>query len=58
MSLRPNLSALDPNLAELPPTEEQMAEIYKLLRMREEPACCMPATRREAEEERLRLWAA
>jgi hypothetical protein len=58
MSLRPDLSELDPKLAELPPTEEQMAEIYKLLRMRDEPACCTPATRREADEERLRLWAA
>lgn len=53
MSLRPDVSELD---AELPPTEEQLAEIYKLVQMRGGAFCC-PSTRREAEVEIARLWA-
>lgn len=56
MSLRPDVSELDAELAELPPTEEQLAEIYKLVRMRGGAFCC-PSTRREAEVEIARLWA-
>jgi hypothetical protein len=51
-----DVASMDPAEREQPPSEEQLAEIAKLARMRGE-AICYPATRAEAEVEVARLWA-
>lgn len=43
--------------AELPPTDEQLAEISKLQRMRDQPAVSWPTSAAEADAEIRRLWA-
>lgn len=57
MSLSDSIWAVPAQERDLPPTEEQMRQIYMFVQLRGEGGFCTPATRGEAEAELRRLWA-
>jgi hypothetical protein len=57
MSLSDSIEVVPAEARDLPPSEEQMSQIYMFVQLRGEGGCCAPATRGEAEEELRRLWA-
>jgi hypothetical protein len=57
MRLSDSIEVVPAEERDLPPSEEQMSQIYMFVQLRGEGGCCAPATRGEAEEELRRLWA-
>lgn len=57
MRLSDSIEVVPAEERDLPPSEEQMSQIYMFVQLRGEGGCCAPANRGEAEEELRRLWA-
>ena len=57
MSLLGSIEVVPSEERDLPPSEEQMSQLYMFVQLRGEGGFCAPATRGEAEEELRRLWA-
>jgi hypothetical protein len=57
MSLLDSIEVVSSEERDLPPTDEQMSQLYMFVQLRGTGGFCTPATRGEAEEELRRLWA-
>jgi hypothetical protein len=58
MSLLDSIEVVPSEERDLPPTDEQMSQVFMFLQLRGgDGGCSVPATRGEAEEELRRLWA-